>query len=157
MGLIDTVLPRPWHRKSYRIISALPKSSWIVTFGPIVFFLGVGSHFVFQIYKLDSFSFRGTFGSSDSPFFLGDYVNRYGYITTLLFANLPQLILSYCFFSYESLFTRMLNEKEFNSYSLGPHKELRISYPTGKRASTHWFRLPHAHGIPLLITSALLH
>lgn len=102
-------------------------------------------------------SSAGTFGESDSPFFIGDYVGQYGYFTTLLLANIPQFILSYCFFSYTSLLTRMFIEKEFNSYSLAPHKPLRVSYPAGEQVSTYWLQLRYIYSVPLLIVSSLLH
>ncbi|KAI1100244.1 hypothetical protein F4804DRAFT_348730 [Jackrogersella minutella] len=155
--LSDTIVPRIWHRKTTRLISTLPKSTWSGTFAPILFFIGIGGYFTSQIYMYDGSSFRGAFGESDSPFFIGDYVGDYGFTATLLIANLPQFILSYCFLSYSSLFTRMLAEKEFNSYSLAPHKPLRVSYPVGHQTSTYWLQLPYIFSVPLLTMSTLLH
>ncbi|KAI1467602.1 uncharacterized protein F4812DRAFT_402206 [Daldinia caldariorum] len=75
----------------------------------------------------------------------------------LLAASLPQFILSYSFYSYTFLFTRLISEIEFNSYSLVPPKPLRVSYPTGDQVSTYWLQLPYLYSLPLLAASLLLH
>ncbi|KAI0893807.1 hypothetical protein F4806DRAFT_503919 [Annulohypoxylon nitens] len=153
----ESIVPRVWHRKARRLVSALPKSTLSSTYVPILSFGGIGGYYACQIYIDNDSSFKGAFGKSDSPYFIGDYVGRYGFLTTLIFANIPQFILSYCFFSYSSIFTRFLAEKEFNSYSLTPHKPLRVSYPVGEQISTYWLQLPYTHSLPLLVTSTLLH
>lgn len=51
---------------------------------------------------------------------------NFTYLGALLMANMPQIILSFCFFSLDALFTRLQAEKEWNSYSLS-YKPLRVS------------------------------
>ncbi|KAI1214170.1 uncharacterized protein F4807DRAFT_117353 [Annulohypoxylon truncatum] len=152
-----SVIPRIWHRKARRLVSTLPKSTLSGSYVPIFFFIGIGGYFASQIYLYDGFSFKGSFGESDSPYFISDYVGEYGFLVTLILANIPQFILSYCFLSYSSMFSRLLAEKEFNSYSLTPHKPLRVSYPAGEQNSTYWLQLPYIYSLPLLIISTLLH
>ncbi|KAI1453461.1 hypothetical protein F4805DRAFT_478379 [Annulohypoxylon moriforme] len=155
--LIESIVPRTWHRKANRLVSTLPKSTLSGSYVPIIFFIGVGGYFAAQIYIYNGQSFKGAFGESDSPYYIGDYVSQYGFLVTLIIANIPQFILSYCFLSYASMFTRLLAEKEFNSYSLTPHKPLRVSFPAGEQNSTYWLQLPWIYSLPLLIISTLLH
>ncbi|KAM5349449.1 hypothetical protein ACJ41O_005954 [Fusarium nematophilum] len=71
-------------------------------------------------------------------------------------ANLPQLILSICYMSYNGLFTRMLAEFEWSKYSVG-FRALRVTDPKGKQNSTYRLQLPYRFSIPLIIVSILLH
>ncbi|KAI2463253.1 hypothetical protein F4781DRAFT_133484 [Annulohypoxylon bovei var. microspora] len=155
--LTDSIVPRIWHRKVNKLVSGLPKSTLSNNYVPIFLFIGVGVYFAFQAYLANGSSFQGTFGKSDAPFYISDFVGKYGFLTTLILANMPQFILSYCFVSYTSIFARLLAEKEWNSYSLTPHKPLRVSHPAGEQNSTYWFQLPNMYSLPLLMTSTLLH
>ncbi|KAI0882824.1 uncharacterized protein GGS22DRAFT_190805 [Annulohypoxylon maeteangense] len=155
--LTESVVPRIWHRKANRLVSALPKSTLSGSYVPIFLFIGVGGYFASQIYLYDGLSFKGAFGESDSPYFISDYISEYGFLTTLILANIPQFILSYCFLSYSSMFSRLLAEKEFNSFGITPPKPLRVSFPTGEQNSTYWLQLPYTYSLPLLTVSTLLH
>ncbi|KAI1383081.1 uncharacterized protein F4822DRAFT_422100 [Hypoxylon trugodes] len=158
MGPSERTQPRRWrNHKTNKIISAIPKSAWSSTFAPIILCLCVGLYYAIQVDVMRRLDGRNSIGESGVPFFVGSFVNINGYLPTLLVANLPQFILSYCFFSYNSFFTRLVAEKEFNSYSLTPYKPLRVSYPTGEQVSTYWLQLPCKYSIPLLITSTVLH
>lgn len=79
-----------------------------------------------------------------------------GYIGALLFANTPQLLLSFCYFSYNALITRFSVEKEWNSFSLS-YRPLRVSYPTGQQVSSYRLQLPYQHSIPLIGISIVSH
>ncbi|KAI1353029.1 hypothetical protein F5Y01DRAFT_323741 [Xylaria sp. FL0043] len=79
-----------------------------------------------------------------------------GYIATLLFTNTPQLILSLCYFSYNSLLTQFHVEKEWNDLSIS-HKPLRVSYPAGQQCSSYRLQLPYSYSIPLIFISITLH
>lgn len=57
---------------------------------------------------------------------------------------------------YNSLQTRILTEREWNSFSLET-KPLRVTNPKGEQRSTYRLQLPYRYSIPLLILSALLH
>ncbi|KAI0140020.1 hypothetical protein F4776DRAFT_677265 [Hypoxylon sp. NC0597] len=155
--LSDKVKPRLWRCRENRLIYALPKSAWSGTFIPIGFFICIAGYYINQIEVFRRLSWKGTIGTSETPFFAGNFVGSYGYFRALLVANLPQFLLSYCFYSYNTLVTRLLAEKEFNSYSVAPHKPLRVSYPKGDQVSTYWLQLPYQYSVPLLIASASLH
>lgn len=78
------------------------------------------------------------------------------YLGTLLLVNAPQLILSFCYFSFNSFFTRLQVEREWNVFSLS-HKPLRVSCPVGEQISSYRLQLPYKYSIPLVIVSALMH
>ena len=77
-------------------------------------------------------------------------------IFTTLVANSPQVLLTFLYFSYNGIFTCMLQGKEWNEYA---HKRrtLRVSSPKGMQRSTYRLQLPYRYGIPLLIVSGILH
>ena len=77
-------------------------------------------------------------------------------IGKVLLANVPQLALSLCYFTYNALFTRACAEMEWNSYATS-YKPLRVSYPVKGQISTYRLQLPYRYSIPLLIISVLLH
>lgn len=80
----------------------------------------------------------------------------FSYVGTLLVANTPQLILSFCYFSLNSFFTRVQVEEEWNSYSLS-YKPLRVSDPKGEQVSNYRLQLPYIYSIPLIGISIILH
>jgi hypothetical protein len=74
-----------------------------------------------------------------------------------LVANIPQLILSIVYFSYNGLLTAMLMGHEWISYA-HKRKGLRVSRkPTGMQRSTYFLQLPYKFGIPLSVFSVVLH
>ncbi len=78
------------------------------------------------------------------------------YVAAILLANLPQQVLSLCYFAYNAMFTRICAEKEWSSYSLS-YKPLRVTAPKGKQVSTYRLQLPYIYSIPLLTASVALH
>ena len=79
-----------------------------------------------------------------------------GLIGGILIANFPQLLLSFLYLMYNSLFTCMLLAQEWNKYA-HHRKALRVTSPRGKQRSTYWLQLPYQYAIPLLVASGLLH
>jgi hypothetical protein len=74
-----------------------------------------------------------------------------------LVANIPQLILSIIYFSYNGLLTAMLMGHEWTSYA-HKRKGLRVSRkPAGMQRSTYFLQLPFKFGIPLSVFSVVLH
>lgn len=73
-------------------------------------------------------------------------------------ANLPQLIFSLLYYTYNGLFTAMLMADEWNSYST-KRKGLRIvsTRPVGEQRDTYFLQLPYRWSIPLIGFSTLLH
>lgn len=79
-----------------------------------------------------------------------------GLLVTVLIANAPQLILSFLYLTYNSLFTCMLLGKEWSDYAY-QRKPLRVTSPIGEQRSTYRLQLPYSYGIPLLVLSGVLH
>jgi hypothetical protein len=78
-------------------------------------------------------------------------------IALALIANSPQVLLSFVYFSYNSLFTAMLTGHEWMSYA-SKKKGLRMSRkPSGSQRSTYFLQLPYRFSLPLVVTSVLLH
>ena len=78
------------------------------------------------------------------------------YLEGLIVANIGQVLLSWCYFSYNALLTRIHVEKELNLYSQS-FKPLRVSFPKGEQIVTWRLQLPYYFGIPLLAGSIILH
>lgn len=68
----------------------------------------------------------------------------------------PQLLLSFLYLSYNSLFTSMLLAQEWNGYATC-RKALRVTSPKGQQRSTYYLQLPYRYSVPLLLASAALH
>ena len=73
-----------------------------------------------------------------------------------LLANLPQIILSFLYLTYNSLFTGMLLGHEWSLFS-HHHRTLRVTSPQPGQRSTYWLQIPYTYAIPLLTLSCLLH
>lgn len=79
-----------------------------------------------------------------------------GLISVLLIVNSPQLIVSSCYLLYNGLFTSMHLAHEYSGYAR-QRKPLRVTTPKGMQRSTYWLQLPYVYGMPLIISSAILH
>jgi len=73
-----------------------------------------------------------------------------------MLANTPQLILSICYMVYNGLYTRMLAEFEWASFSTS-YQPLRVTNKKGQQRSTYRLQLPYRWSVPLLVVSLLLH
>lgn len=94
----------------------------------------------------------GTFGKAATM----DMQVQFTYLGALLTANTPQLILSFCYFSFNSFLTRIQVEEEWSSYSHS-YKPLRVSNPKGAQVSNYRLQLPYRYSIPLIAISITLH
>jgi hypothetical protein len=75
----------------------------------------------------------------------------------VLIANSPQVLLSFVYLLYNSLFTAMLTGHEWMSYAF-KQKGLRISgKPSGSQRSKYFLQLPYRFSLPLVAMSILLH
>jgi hypothetical protein len=128
-----------------------------------------GMHSI-QIYDIKSLYEFG-FGAVNSNSLVG--VRPPGLLATILFANLPQGILSFLYLTYNGLFTCVLGAYEWSLFARS-RKPLRVTAPIGKQRSTYYLQLPYIYAIvsltlcplqlrrankiqPLLIISGSLH
>ena len=80
-----------------------------------------------------------------------------GLLSNVLIANLPQLILSIAYFTYNALFTSMLAGLEWSQMAW-QKKSLRVSQnPQGEQRSSYFLQLPYRYAIPLMGFSAVMH
>ena len=79
-----------------------------------------------------------------------------GLIITTMIANIPQVLLSFLYLTYNSLFTCMWLAQEWDQYSRR-RRPLRVTTPQGIQRSTYRLQLPYHYSVPLLITSGILH
>jgi hypothetical protein len=80
-----------------------------------------------------------------------------GLLSSILVANLPQLILSLAYVTYNALFTSMLAGLEWSQMAW-QKKSLRVSQtPQGEQRSSYFLQLPYRYAIPLLGFSAAMH
>jgi hypothetical protein len=99
-----------------------------------------------------SLGFTGTTISWSLPSF-----GTVGLLSNVLVANLPQLILSFTYFTYNALFTSMLAGLEWSKMAW-QKKSLRVSQtPKGQQRSSYFLQLPYRYAIPLLGFSAVMH
>ena len=70
-------------------------------------------------------------------------------------SNLPQLLVSYVYISFNTLFTCMLAGREWMQFA-SQRKPLRVTSPVGQQNSTYWLQLPYHYSIPLLALSSVL-
>lgn len=79
-----------------------------------------------------------------------------GLASSVLFANMPQVILSLVYLSLNAFVTCMLLADEYSRYEVH-RRPLRVTTPVGKQRATYWLQLPYTYGLPLIATSATLH
>ncbi|KAF2237908.1 hypothetical protein EV356DRAFT_362818 [Viridothelium virens] len=80
-----------------------------------------------------------------------------GVVGNTLVANIPQVILSFIYFTYNGLFTCMLLAREYSDFTL-ERKGLRVSgVPKGHQRSSYFLQLPYRFSLPLMALSGLLH
>ena len=78
------------------------------------------------------------------------------FLSTVLGANTPQMIVSMAYFLYNNILTSMLLAAEYDGYGTD-RKPLRVSWPKGLQRSTYYLSLPYRYSIFLLSASAALH
>ncbi|KAK3339648.1 hypothetical protein B0T25DRAFT_523385 [Lasiosphaeria hispida] len=79
-----------------------------------------------------------------------------GLVSNVLLANLPQLILSVLYIIYNVMISAFLVQREF-SKMCSVRKPLRVSEPIGIQRSSYFISLPLRYGIPLYVSSGVMH
>ncbi|KAI1418430.1 hypothetical protein F5Y13DRAFT_176522 [Hypoxylon sp. FL1857] len=143
--------PKQWQALKRRRGSAIPKSVWATSY--FLFFLGIA----ICAYYLNSIA---TYGSLYGSFFESEQ-NAFidlpmTFVSGVLLANSPQLLLSFCYLAYNNLFTRLQMAREWSLFSEGYHP-LRVTDPKGDQYSTYRLQLPYKYSIPLILISIFLH
>jgi hypothetical protein len=80
-----------------------------------------------------------------------------GLVWSAFIANVPQLVLSLIYFTYNGILTAYFLGAEWQSY-MRERKGLRVSYgPSGAQRSTYFLQLPYRAALPLMVASGVLH
>ena len=109
------------------------------------------SHYAYDLTSLRNLGFGQT-----SPLALVSLPKDTTVTAALLIANLPQLFVSLLHLNYNSFYTCVLLEKEWNAFAL--HRStLRVSTPNAGQRSTYFLTLPYRYAIPLMSSSGLMH
>lgn len=91
------------------------------------------------------------------PSFIAAYPGAQS-IGTIALANIPQILITISYFSFNSILTAMLAAAEYSSYG-AVGKALRVTRPVkgSQQRSTYWLSVPYKYGIPVLIVHVVLH
>ncbi|KAI1802808.1 hypothetical protein F4811DRAFT_563008 [Daldinia bambusicola] len=139
-----TIKPRPWPKIKRRYLLIMPRDVRLRTYVFLaisVMLLAICSVFS---YRSNGYTFGGPFGYSDELRAIHS-MDGAGYLTALLVANSPQLLLSACYFYYNAFLTQLL------------YKPLRVTYPEGDQISSYRLQLPYKYSIPLIIIMIVCH
>lgn len=80
-----------------------------------------------------------------------------GLVWSAFIANVPQLILSLIYFTYNGILTAYFLGAEWQTYFTS-RKGLRVSdAPRGEQRTTYFLALPYRAAIPLMVASGILH
>ncbi|KAF3001562.1 hypothetical protein E8E13_009862 [Curvularia kusanoi] len=74
----------------------------------------------------------------------------------VMIANLPQVMLSYLYLTFNALCTTMFMAREWSTYAC-TRKPLRVTAPVGEQRSTYWLNMPFRYGIPMQVMALLFH
>ncbi|KAH8659855.1 hypothetical protein BX600DRAFT_51176 [Xylariales sp. PMI_506] len=154
LELTPTIRPRQWRTKHGRLANIISKPAWTRTYCLLGFALVVLIVCTSLALNSADGALKTSFGHSDESLTVS--IMSEDYSVALIVANLPQILLSMCYFSYNAFFTRIEVEKEWNSYSI-KHRPLRVTYPVGEQIGHYRLQLPYKYSVPLLGISVLLH
>lgn len=156
--------PRTFDRSARRWWLGVSKRRWIVTISCLSISMVVGcaclAATLAQMKRTTADTMMSLgFGDVNSNMLLNAHLpeeGTAGLTSAVLFANLPQVVLSFVYLSFNSLVTCMLLVSEYASYEV-QCKSLRVTTPRGQQRSTYWLQIPFTYGIPIIVVSATLH
>ena len=79
-----------------------------------------------------------------------------GLLSNVIIANLPQLVLTIMYLFYNAVLSCFLVQLEF-SKMCARIKPLRVSEPQGIQRSSYFISLPFRYGLPLYMSSGVMH
>lgn len=79
-------------------------------------------------------------------------------LTAIVIANIPQMLLTICYYCYNGVLTSMLAAAEYSSYG-SSRQPLRVTWPAkgSKQRSTYWLSVPYQYSVPNLVIYMILH
>ena len=152
---------RPWLRQRHFWFASASARRWIVcNFCSIttIIVAGILLHMGLAELSANSSTFKSSgFGAINTDMMANwSFGGTSGILLTALIANIPQLLLSFLFLTYNGLYTCMLLADEWSGYA-HERKPLRVTKPKGSQRSTYRLQLPYKYIIPLCVISTVLH
>lgn len=86
----------------------------------------------------------------------GDFSSNKILIAMVAVANIPQVLVSFLYFAYNTVYTSMVSADEWSRFTT-QRKTLRTTDPVGLQRSTYWLSLPWTYALPLSAASSVLH
>lgn len=81
-----------------------------------------------------------------------------GFLSNVVISNLPQLLVSILYIFYNSMLSTFLVQREFSRMCEPQNrKPLRVSEPVGIQRSSYFISLPLRYGVPLYLSSGVMH
>ncbi|KAI1741085.1 hypothetical protein F4680DRAFT_458292 [Xylaria scruposa] len=154
VGSKDLLLPGPrrWRARRKRRLAAVPRSVWLSSYSLFAISISIAVYFFTDGGGLYYFS---NFLPSDKNPTLRT-VRDMTLTQSILLANSPQLLLSFCYLAYNNLFTRMQMAKEWAMFATA-YRPLRVTHPQGEQFATYRLQLPYKYSLSLMTISITLH
>lgn len=84
--------------------------------------------------------------------------NANAFISSVILANTPQLLMSLVYFNYNALYTCISLATEWDRFFCNEKKGLRVSTKRrGDQRNTYFLGLPYRYSLPLAVFSGILH
>ncbi|KAJ5520792.1 hypothetical protein N7463_001245 [Penicillium fimorum] len=93
-----------------------------------------------------------------SDYSFADIPGVKGMLQSVVFVNIPQLVVTVCYYCYNAVLTSMLAAAEYSSYGI-ERKALRVTWPIkgSQQRSTYWLSIPYRYSVPVLLLYMTLH
>ncbi|OQE39937.1 hypothetical protein PENCOP_c006G06082 [Penicillium coprophilum] len=157
----------------YRLLSkpgswsrAVTRWRWIATLSSCLLTLITGVVMLFVCLQdsdgqwISTSQFQNLFSSDvdESDYHTFDVVGVKGMLQSVVFANIPQLAVTICYYCYNAVLTSMLAAAEYSSYGF-ERKALRVTWPikSSQQRSTYWLSIPYRYSVPVLLLYMTLH
>ncbi|KAI0186434.1 hypothetical protein EV127DRAFT_371216 [Xylaria flabelliformis] len=148
---------RPWLGARTAWASAIPKSKWATSYLFII--IGIGTCIGLLNMAISTANSSGSsitrggfFPSNNSPIIPLNFT----LVNSVLLANTPQLLLTFCYFTYNNIFTHLYSAQEWAQFGYG-FFPLRVTEPKGHQVSTYRLQLPYRYSLSLMAVSIFLH
>ncbi|KAI0864851.1 hypothetical protein F4860DRAFT_501026 [Xylaria cubensis] len=141
---------RPWFGARTVWASVIPKSKWATSYLFII--IGIGICIGLLSMAVSTANSGGFFPSNNSPIIPLNFT----LVNSVLLANTPQLLLTFCYFTYNNIFTQLYSAQEWAQFGYG-FFPLRVTDPKGHQLSTYRLQLPYRYSLSLMAVSIFLH
>ncbi|KAI8951405.1 hypothetical protein F4801DRAFT_589786 [Xylaria longipes] len=141
---------RPWFGARTVWASAIPKSQWVTSY--LFITIGIGICIGLLSMAVSTVNSGGFFPSNNSP----SIPLNFTLVNSVLLANTPQLLLTFCYFTYNNIFTHLHSAQEWAQFGYG-FFPLRVTDPKGHQLSTYRLQLPYRYSLSLMVVSIFLH